>query len=612
MCDVSVIRGLAELWAQTKGDDRICVAVVDGPADDGHPAFTGAKLSRLSGVWPDEGVDGEKAAHGTAVASVLLGQHDGPVTGIAPDCRGLLVPAFSDRRSKTSQLELARGIELAAEAGAQVINVSGGQFSPSAEAEDVLTRAVRACQERNVLVVAAAGNDGCPCVHVPAAIPSVLVAGALDDEGKPLAMSNWGQAYSRQGILAPGENILCAAPGGGTVRRTGTSLAAPVVAGVAALLLSLQIRSGREPDPLAIRGVLLDSADPCEFEDPHSCARFLSGILNIERAVSAVTTDTSESASYVGQSCGCGGGTESDRPSAPPVVAPSADEQQPKRPAWDQLVYAMGILGYDLGSEARRDSFKQLMAPVMLDGTVIPSNPYDARQMVDHLVAGPSEAKALIWTLNVELTPVYAVEPVGAYAADVYELLVRLLSGQVAAEDDVDFIERVAVPGRLCGRTVRLFSGQVVPVVEVEQRRGLYGWEVNRLVTAALEAVDAHPGETDSESVTRSLREFLTRVYYDLRNLGATSRDRALNFAATNAFQAVQTISSAVGTGMALDTIDVEKSPFCRLDSDCWDVKLRFFDPENSRRAKKVFRFTIDVSDLLPVTLGDVRSWSET
>ncbi|MHC5718697.1 MAG: cyanobactin maturation protease PatG family protein, partial [Nostoc sp.] len=134
------------------------------------------------------------------------------------------------------------------------------------------------------------------------------------------------------------------------------------------------------------------------------------------------------------------------------------------------------------------------------------------------------------------------------------------------------------------------------------------------------------------------------RIYYDLRNLGTTqycsvkplldiidndisrvsayflslteqywgttSQDRALNFAATNAFQAASTFAEAVATGMELDSITVEKSPFCRLDSDCWDVKLKFFDPENSRRAKKVFRFTIDVSDLIPVTLGDVRTWS--
>ena len=61
---------------------------------------------------------------------------------------------------------------------------------------------------------------------------------------------------------------------------------------------------------------------------------------------------------------------------------------------------------------------------------------------------------------------------------------------------------------------------------------------------------------------------------------------------------------------MQLDSIEVEKSPFCRINSDCWDVILMFLDPENNHRAKKVFRFTIDVKDTVPVTLGDVRSWS--
>ncbi|WP_375336139.1 hypothetical protein [Nocardia sp. SYP-A9097] len=81
------------------------------------------------------------------------------------------------------------------------------------------------------------------------------------------------------------------------------------------------------------------------------------------------------------------------------------------------------------------------------------------------------------------------------------------------------------------------------------------------------------------------------------------------NFAATNTFQATHTITAAIAAGMSLDTID--KSQFCRLGSDCWDVELRFFDPENSRRARKIFRFTIDVSDPMPVTLGDIRTWSE-
>ena len=645
MCDVPTIPGLPELWRATTGDDRILVAVVDGPVDLDHPAFAGGGLAHLAGVWPRESLDTAAAAHGTHVASVIFGRPGGGVPGVAPGCRGLCVPAFSGARAKTSQLELARGIELAVEAGAHVINISGGQLSESGAASDPLARAVRMCAEEGVLVVAAAGNDGCFCAHVPAALPSVLAVGALSDAGIPLELSNWGAAYRRHGILAPGEHVLGAVPGGGTTRMTGTSLAAPIVAGVAALLMSLRLRQGRDPDPLAVGAALLDSADPCDW-DENSCLRFLSGKLNIERAVKAVSTESIEiiddaaTASESKQPCGCGCDGEQvsaagmdvvaaaesaapdrpaplDRPVQPdraPIVVRAAEPEPVVASAADaaQLVYAVGVLGYDFGSEARRDTFKQLMSPAAVDGTVVPANPYDARQMVDHLLAHPSEARALIWTLNLELTPIYAIEPVGAYAADVYELLGRLLAGEVAAEEHADFIERVAVPGRLSGRTVRLFSGQSVPVVEVEQRRGLYGWEVNRLTAEAIEAAEALPGEQDRATVGGSLREFLTRVYYDLRNLGATSRDRALNFAATNAFQAAHTVTSALAEGMSLDTIGVEKSPFCRQDSDCWDVKLRFFDPENSRRAKRVYRFTIDVSDPLPVTLGEVRSWSET
>ena len=274
-------------------------------------------------------------------------------------------------------------------------------------------------------------------------------------------------------------------------------------------------------------------------------------------------------------------------------------------------MYALGTLGYDFGSEARRDSFKQLMAPPA-DGTAAAANPYDARQMAAHLAASPPEARALTWTLNLELTPIYAIEPAGAYAAGIYELLGRLLAGESTAEDDQGFIERISLPGRMSGRTVRLFSGQVIPVVEVGQLRGLYGWQVNTLLAAAAEAAATEgAGEDQAGQVRASLREFLTRVYYDLRNLGVTSADRALNFAVTNAFQAARTFAAAVAAGMALDAIGVEKSPFCRMDSDCWDVRLRFFDPENSRRARRVFRFTIDVSDLMPVTLGQVRTWTE-
>jgi cyanobactin maturation PatA/PatG family protease len=298
------------------------------------------------------------------------------------------------------------------------------------------------------------------------------------------------------------------------------------------------------------------------------------------------------------------------KPVSVSYVSPSHSLEVPIQSQTSRLVYALGTLGYDFGSEARRDSFKQLMPGIAIDNTVVPANPYDARQMVDYLVDNPSEAKSLIWTLNLELTPIYAIEPVEAFASDVYETLQLLLAGQIEPEDSENYIERASIPARLTDRTVKLFSGQIVPVIEPENIRGMYGWKVNRLVSAALETLQSEVETVDEQRVQRTLSSFLNRIYYDLRNWGQTDRDRALNFTATNVFQAASTFGEAVAAGMELDSIEVYKSAYCRYDSNCWDVKLKFFDPENNRRARKVFRFTIDVRDIMPVTLGEVRSWT--
>ncbi|NER00127.1 MAG: peptidase S8, partial [Cyanothece sp. SIO2G6] len=176
-----------------------------------------------------------------------------------------------------------------------------------------------------------------------------------------------------------------------------------------------------------------------------------------------------------------------------------------------------------------------------------------------------------------------------------------------------------AIPGSLSDRSVRLFSGQVVPVIEMKNVRGMYGWRVNQLIQAAIDqaysAADEN-SEVDEEKLRESLKFFLNRVYYDFRNLGDTSQNRALNFAATNAFQATQVFVDALkpeegGGFYQLSNIAIERSPFCRVDSDCWDVKMVFFNPINDRAAKKIFRFTIDVSDIIPVTMGEVRTWKE-
>ena len=60
---------------------------------------------------------------------------------------------------------------------------------------------------------------------------------------------------------------------------------------------------------------------------------------------------------------------------------------------------------------------------------------------------------------------------------------------------------------------------------------------------------------------------------------------------------------------MDLDSIDATPSAICRPGADCWDVELTFFDPENLNRAREVTRITVDVSDVIPLRVGEAREW---
>ncbi|MCP4352771.1 MAG: hypothetical protein GY795_45540 [Desulfobacterales bacterium] len=254
------------------------------------------------------------------------------------------------------------------------------------------------------------------------------------------------------------------------------------------------------------------------------------------------------------------------------------------------LVYAFGTIDYDFVSETRYNYFEQAMKNGKQKG--IPSDPI---ALLNYLDGNEYEATAVTWTLNIDEIPIYAIRPGCPYANIVYQKLREYLKKKQEEEETL----RISIPGHITGR-VSLRSGLVIPVITPELR-GMRDWTSEALRHKATESDDKG-----------KIRNFLERIYYDMRNNGRLPNNRAINFAVTDGFLINNIFEDAWGENMEMGDVDAVPSPVIyRPGSDCWDVKMIFFDPQNREaKAKRVYRYTIDVSDVIPVALGEVRSWS--
>jgi hypothetical protein len=190
--------------------------------------------------------------------------------------------------------------------------------------------------------------------------------------------------------------------------------------------------------------------------------------------------------------------------------------------------------------------------------------------------------------------------PAGAFAANTYKWLV-----DEWADSKVEFI---SLPGVLTGQ-VALYDGQIVDAV-VPDLRGMFSWNTDRYV----ESLRATLKKTDmsSEQIDRDMKRFFGKIQFSIRNRGLSPEERAINAAATNAFNISDIIVEAGEEGMTLRDVGVERSPLNRPGSEYFDVLLTFFDPRSKGdRAPLRARFTIDVSDTVPVPIGDPVTWHE-
>jgi subtilisin family serine protease len=269
----------------TDGDDDVLVAVLDSGIEATHPDLASSVDARSSASCLSGTPDGSyeawqptTSAHGTHVAGTIAAARNGVgIVGVAPNVRVSSVKVVNDNGFIYPEAAIC-GFMFAEASGADITNnsyyIDPWEFwcdsDPDQRAvKTAVDRAVQFTQQKGVLNVAAAGNSGgdlanktedigspndtvpvprqldAGCTDIPAELDGVVTVSSTDNTGAKSSFSNYGQGVID--IAAPGSAILSTVLDGGYALYSGTSMASPHVAGVAALLKSTHHRaSGAE------------------------------------------------------------------------------------------------------------------------------------------------------------------------------------------------------------------------------------------------------------------------------------------------------------------------------------------------------------------------------
>lgn len=219
-------------WNLSKGSEDVIIAVIDTGVDLEHSDLDGQLVEGYNVVDKDKAPQ-DDVGHGTHVAGIIgaLVNNEEGVAGVSWYNKIMPVKALDGSGSGTTYA-VAEGIIWATDHGAKVINMSLGNYADSQFLHD----AVKYAYDRDVVLVAASGNDNTERPGYPAAYPEVLAVAATDSNQKRAEYSNYGEYID---VAAPGTNIASTFPGNQYAALSGTSMASPHAAAMAGLIRSL-------------------------------------------------------------------------------------------------------------------------------------------------------------------------------------------------------------------------------------------------------------------------------------------------------------------------------------------------------------------------------------
>jgi subtilisin family serine protease len=221
---------LPNAWDLTTGTSSVIVAVLDSGVDATHPDLPA--MGAGYDVVNDDAVPADDLGHGTQVTGALAARLGNGLDGVGacPGCTVMPVKVISGVTGIATDADIVDGIVWATDHGADVINMSLG----GPDLSELMTNGVAYARSRGVVVIASAGNDGTSDLNYPAAIEGVVSVAGVDSHDWLYTWSNRGASVD---VAAPG-CLQTTLLGGGSIEGCGTSIAAPLVSGIAGLVLS--------------------------------------------------------------------------------------------------------------------------------------------------------------------------------------------------------------------------------------------------------------------------------------------------------------------------------------------------------------------------------------
>ncbi|CUP23918.1 Subtilisin NAT precursor [[Eubacterium] contortum] len=284
-----------------KEHSKVKVAVLDTGADIVHPDIenvldlvnsreilnANGSMGPLQGDGYQNGAYSSGGGHGTHVSGIIAAQANngegiaGVGSALDNSVVDLMVVDVFSQDQKTSVSYVLKGLEYARNAGAKVINLSLGMRKTEIGLyDDLLSRMCRSLADEGIIIICAAGNygtgDNGSINVIPSDYDSTISVIAVDNNMQKASSSCYG---SLKDISAPGVNIWSTIKGGSYGNMNGTSMAAPEVAGVAAMMCSLNPELSVEE----VRTILQDTAT--DIGTPGYDIYTGAGIVNAQKAV---------------------------------------------------------------------------------------------------------------------------------------------------------------------------------------------------------------------------------------------------------------------------------------------------------------------------------------